>query len=75
MENTTMITIHYISGVLLALFAGMHLLNHLLAWRSNEAHIRFMLSMRRIYRNRIVETVLFAAVGIQVISGIMLAIE
>jgi len=65
-------TIHYFSGLTIALFVGVHLINHLLVWHSNKLHISFMNKLRKVYRNPLAETLLLAAVTIQVISGITL---
>ena len=66
--------LHYYSGLTLAVYIGFHLLNHLLILHSEGLHIRFMRSARKIYRNRVIETLLLSAVLIQVISGITLVI-
>jgi len=66
--------IHYYTGLTLAVFIGFHLLNHLLILHSEALHIKFMKSARKIYRNRIVESLLLLAVLVQVISGITLVI-
>jgi hypothetical protein len=68
-------SIHYYSGILIALFTGLHILNHLLILHSAERHIRFMTRARKIYRNRFIETLLLTAVLVQVITGITLVIE
>jgi hypothetical protein len=65
-------TIHYFSGLTIALYVGVHLINHMLVWHSNKLHISVMNSLRKVYRNPVVETFLLAAVTIQVISGITL---
>ena len=66
--------IHYYTGLTLAVFIGFHLLNHLLILHSEVLHIRFMKAARKIYRNRIVESILLIAVLLQIISGITLVI-
>ena len=66
--------IHYYTGLTLSVFIGLHLLNHLLILHSEALHIRFMKSARKIYRNKFVESLLFLAVLLQVISGITLVI-
>jgi len=66
--------IHYYTGLTLSIFIGFHLLNHLLILHSEALHIRFMKSARKIYRNKFVESLLFLAVLLQVISGITLVI-
>lgn len=66
--------LHYFTGLTLALFAGFHLLNHLLILHSESLHIRFMKSARKIYRNPVIESLLFIGVFMQIISGITLVI-
>ena len=66
--------VHYYTGLTLSVFIGLHLLNHLLILHSEALHIRFMKSARKIYRNKFVESLLFLAVLLQVISGITLVI-
>ena len=66
---------HFISGTLLATFVGVHLINHLLVLVSPAAHIAFMEATRVVYRNPIVETVLLAAVGFQIVTGLRLVAE
>lgn len=64
--------IHYYSGVTLAIFVGIHLLNHALILHSSEWHINFMNAVRKVYRNPVIETLLLLAVGIQIVTGIYL---
>ena len=64
--------VHTVSGLLLALFVGIHLTNHLLAGISPAAHIAFMTVARTVYRHPVVETLLLAAVGLQIVTGIRL---
>ena len=66
--------LHYYTGLTLSVFIGFHLLNHLLILHSEELHLKFMRSARKIYRNRVIEILLFAGVLLQVVSGIGLAI-
>ena len=65
----TLKNIHYLSGLLLAVFIGIHLLNHLSALINIETHIHLMQTFRLFYRNIFVETALLLAVGFQIISG------
>lgn len=65
--------IHYISGILLGLFIGLHIVNHLMIVNGADAHIIFMESIRKFYRNPFIEAFLLLAVVIQVSSGISLA--
>lgn len=64
--------LHYFSGLTLALFVGMHLMNHLWSLAGPAAHIQTMTMLRVVYRNPIVEMLLFAAVVVQVVSGLTL---
>lgn len=64
--------LHYFSGLAIALFAGLHLLNHLVAIAGAESHLALMDMLRLGYRHRLGEPLLLAAVGIQVASGITL---
>lgn len=68
-------TTHYFSGLSIALFVGIHLLNHLMILRSEAAHIRFMQRFRKIYRHPVVESVLLTAVGVQICSGLYLVTQ
>lgn len=63
---------HYCSGLLLALFVGVHLLNHLLVVISPALHIAFMAAARKVYRHPLGETVLLAAVLFQIGTGLRL---
>lgn len=64
--------VHFASGLFIAAFVTLHLLNHLVSLAGAEAHIAFMEELRKVYRHRTVESLLQAAVAIQVISGIRL---
>lgn len=62
--------IHYISGLTIILFIGLHLFNHLFSLFGAEKHIELMNSLRVIYRNIFVEAILLLAVLTQIISGL-----
>lgn len=64
--------IHYVSGITIALFVAVHLINHLVLFWGEQAHIAFMNHARAIYRNPFVETLLIIAVVVQIVSGIQL---
>jgi len=64
--------VHYASGLFIAAFVTLHLVNHMIALSGAEAHIAFMNELRNVYRHPFVESLLQAAVAIQVISGIRL---
>ncbi|MGX7688168.1 hypothetical protein ACWA1C_13475 [Flectobacillus roseus] len=64
--------LHYFSGITIATFVAIHLTNHTISVFGADAHIRFMATIRHIYRNPIIETALLVAVITQIISGIKL---
>ncbi|HEY0667740.1 MAG TPA: hypothetical protein VGD22_06160 [Sphingobacteriaceae bacterium] len=64
--------IHYYSGLIIAIFVGLHLFNHSWSIFGVEKHIEIMRSLRHIYRNVLAETILFCAVLVQIYSGIKL---
>ncbi len=63
--------IHFISGLTLTVFVGLHLFNHTLSIFGADCHIEAMNSLRLFYRNIFVETVLLIAVIVQIISGLI----
>jgi hypothetical protein len=64
--------LHYYSGLTLASFVALHLYNHLMALGGLQRHIDIMNSLRIVYRNPIVESLLLIAVAIQIFSGLRL---
>lgn len=66
---------HYFSGLLIAAFIGIHLINHVYSVFGAEKHIEIMNTFRNIYRNNFMEAILVFAILIQVISGIRLFIR
>ena len=67
--------IHYISGLVIAIFVGLHLLNHFVSVFGVENHIELMNTLRLGYRNLLIESILLIAVFIQIISGVKQAIS
>ena len=67
--------IHYISGVIISLFVSFHLVNHVFSVFGVEKHIEIMKSMRLVYRNIFIETILLSAVVIQIVSGTKTVIQ
>ncbi|WKN46029.1 hypothetical protein [Tunicatimonas pelagia] len=65
--------IHYISGLTIASFVGIHLLNHVLILFGETVHIAFMEATRVVYRHWLIESLLLLAVLTQIISGLRLA--
>lgn len=64
--------IHYISGLIITTFIGLHLFNHFYSVFGADKHIEMMNTLRYFYRNIFVETILLLAVLVQIISGIKL---
>jgi succinate dehydrogenase/fumarate reductase cytochrome b subunit len=63
---------HGISAILILLFAAAHLVNHLGGLAGGETHRGIMRALRALYRDRLVEPLLLAAVAFQVASGLWL---
>jgi hypothetical protein len=68
----TMKKIHYISGLTITVFIGLHLFNHFCSIFGADKHIEIMNSLRHLYRNTFIETILLFAVLVQIISGMNL---
>ena len=64
--------IHYLSGLIITVFVGLHLFNHIVSIFGAEMHIEVMKTLRLLYRNIVVETILLIAVFVQIISGLKL---
>ncbi len=64
--------IHHISGIIITIFIGLHLLNHSISVLSIADHIQFMDKCRVFYRNTMIETILLGAILVQIVSGIQL---
>ena len=73
-EPESMITrkIHYISGLTITIFIGLHLFNHFCSIFGVGRHIEIMTTLRIFYRNIFIETILLTAVLAQIISGLAL---
>lgn len=67
--------IHYISGLTISVFIGLHLFNHFCSIFGADKHIVIMKNLRYLYRNIFVETILLLAVFVQIISGLKLFIN
>lgn len=59
----------------MAVFISLHLFNHLASISSAGDHIRIMDMLRVVYRSRVGETILLAACGVQIVSGIRLLVN
>ncbi|MFZ6009210.1 MAG: hypothetical protein ACOYXT_02585 [Bacteroidota bacterium] len=64
--------LHYHTGLTLSVFITLHLFNHLSSIIGVETHLELMETLRLIYRNVIVETILLLTVIFQIISGVSL---
>ena len=65
-------SLHYFSGIVIAVFVAFHLLNHAVSVFGAEQHIAVMKLLRVVYRNVFVETLLLATVLVQIITGLWL---
>ena len=75
-ESTNLMRkLHYASGIILSLFIGIHLFNHVLAVFGPEVHIKWMGIFRTVYRNVAVESLLLLCVLLQVGTGLRLALS
>jgi hypothetical protein len=63
---------HYYSGMTLASFISLHLLNHVMALGGLQRHMDVMHLLRMVYRNPVAESLLLLAVAVQVFSGLKL---
>lgn len=63
---------HYISGLIITIFVGFHLFNHIWSIFGAEKHIEMMNSFRVVYRNIFIEVILLIAVLVQIFSGLFL---
>ena len=63
---------HYISGLTITVFVGLHLFNHVCSIFGEDKHIEIMDTLRLFYRNILVETILLSAVFVQIFSGLKL---
>ncbi len=72
MSRLTIRKIHFASGLVLTVFIGLHLANHVASIAGAERHIEWMNALRHFYRIPIIEFLLLAAVLVQMYSGIRL---
>lgn len=67
--------VHFLSGLTLSVFIGIHLFNHFYSIFGADQHISMMKTLRVVYRNPIVETLLVTAVLVQIFSGVQLLVH
>lgn len=61
--------LHRFSAVLIASYACIHIINHLVGLVGVDAHIAFMKTARLVYRSPVIEGLLLFAIALQIISG------
>jgi len=66
--------IHYLSGLTISIFIGLHLFNHVSSIFGADKHIEIMKTLRLFYRNIFVEIILLSAVFVQIFTGLNLFI-
>ena len=71
-DTMTIKKLHYLSGLTITVFIGLHLFNHVCSIFGAEKHIEVMNSLRLFYRNIFVETILLIAILVQIVSGFKL---
>jgi len=64
--------IHYISGLIITIFIGLHLFNHAYGIFGADKHIELMNTLRVFYRNVFAECILLCCVILQIYSGLKL---
>ncbi|MFD2247889.1 hypothetical protein [Pontibacter ruber] len=64
--------LHYTSGVIIMVFVGLHLFNHVWSVFGIDRHIEMMNALRLFYRKIFVEMVLLGAILVQITSGLKL---
>lgn len=69
-RNHSLRGLHLASGLLIAVFAVLHIGNHLAMFAGQAAHIAAMEALRPIYRNLLAETLLMLALAFQLSSGL-----
>ncbi|MBA4768500.1 MAG: hypothetical protein H2049_12835, partial [Porphyrobacter sp.] len=69
-RNRSLRGLHLASGLLIAVFAVLHIGNHLAMFAGQAAHIAAMEALRPIYRNLLAETLLMLALAFQLSSGL-----
>lgn len=69
MRIATLGKLHRIFAFIIGAYVAVHLFNHGLALEGVDAHIQFMKSFRRIYRNPFVEVFLLVSIAFRIGSG------
>jgi succinate dehydrogenase hydrophobic anchor subunit len=66
---------HRFSAVVIAAYACVHIVNHLVGLSGVESHIVFMKAARLVYRQPVIETVLLLCVAFQAASGLWMVVS
>ena len=64
--------IHYLSGLTISIFVGLHLFNHAWSLFGVDRHLEMMNTLRLFYRNVFIESIIMLSVFVQIISGLKL---
>ncbi|GAB3168391.1 hypothetical protein [Telluribacter humicola] len=67
--------LHYASGIVLTLFIGLHLFNHLCGVAGVDKYLQVMTSLRLFYRHPLAETLILLAVLVQIYSGVKIFLK
>jgi succinate dehydrogenase/fumarate reductase cytochrome b subunit len=67
--------IHRVVALILAVFVGIHMLNHVVGLAGQAQHIAFMTAVRPYYRNAVLEPFLLALFASQAITGIVMVVR
>ena len=68
----TLRRLHRTLALCLAAFIGLHLINHVMIIFGTDSHIAMMDTLRLIYRNPVIETVIIAGFALQIGVGVRL---
>ena len=74
-KSQQVVLMHRFSGIFISIFVALHLFNHLMSLGGVTSHIQTMESIRPIYRNIVVESLLMLAVVIQIVSGVRIFLK
>jgi succinate dehydrogenase/fumarate reductase cytochrome b subunit len=71
----TLRRLHGLSALFIAVYACVHIANHLVGLGGVESHIAFMRTARLVYRFPVVEVVLLMAIAFQICSGLTFVVR
>jgi succinate dehydrogenase/fumarate reductase cytochrome b subunit len=67
-----LVVVHASSAIAIALFAVVHVANHVAGLFGGDVHVAIMHGLRRVYRHQVVEPVLLATIFVQISTGLAL---